>query len=289
MSIEGLNIIGESINASIPSTEKRFEEGDIEGIRALAQMQAERGADYIDVNVGRRPPEFMAEMVQMVQSAIDKPLSVDTPDPTTAEAGLKAYDPIRAGGAKPVLNSVSPLRLEMLDLYERQPFMPILMVSERIVDGRSVPNTAAEDIHATAKAMIAAVRDSGHGITNEECIFDPGIPSLGADMDGATNALLDALALMQADPDLAGCHVVVGLSNLTNMLPAKCSDGSPVRSPLESAFLTKAMPLGLDFVIGSVKRKYRILAEDHPALVCLEEVLELKGPDRLQRLIQYYA
>ena len=52
----------------------------------------------------------------------------------------------------------------------------------------------------------------------------------------------------------------MGLSNFTVMLPPKRADGSPVKGPLESAFLTKAMPLGLDMVIGSVKRNYELLA-----------------------------
>ena len=37
------------------------------------------------------------------------------------------------------------------------------------------------------------------------------------------------------------------------------------------------MPLGLDMVIGSVKRNYEMLAPDHPAMVCLEECLKLEG------------
>ena len=43
------------------------------------------------------------------------------------------------------------------------------------------------------------------------------------------------------------------------MLPAKRANGEPVKGPLESAFLTTAMPLGLDMVIGSVKRNYELL------------------------------
>ena len=66
--------------------------------------------------------------------------------------------------------------------------------------------------------------------------------------------------MIHADPALAGVHASVGLSNFTVMLPAKRADGEPVKGPLESAFLTKAMPLGLDMVIGSVKRNYELLA-----------------------------
>ncbi len=73
------------------------------------------------------------------------------------------------------------------------------------------------------------------------------------------------------------------------MLPPKRPDGSPVKGALESAFLTKAMPLGLDMVIGSVKRNYERLAPEHPAMVCLEECLKLKGFDVLMRVREFYS
>ena len=41
MAIEGLAIIGESINDSVPSTKKLFDAGDIEGLKALAKAQDE--------------------------------------------------------------------------------------------------------------------------------------------------------------------------------------------------------------------------------------------------------
>jgi len=73
------------------------------------------------------------------------------------------------------------------------------------------------------------------------------------------------------------------------MLPSKRADGSPVKGPLESAFLTLAMPLGLDTIIGSTLRKYELLAPGHPALTCLEDILELEGYDTLVRLKEYYG
>ena len=44
------------------------------------------------------------------------------------------------------------------------------------------------------------------------------------------------------------------------------------------------MPLGLDMVIGSVKRNYEILPPDHPAMLCLEDCLKLDGFDVLMRV-----
>jgi 5-methyltetrahydrofolate--homocysteine methyltransferase len=73
------------------------------------------------------------------------------------------------------------------------------------------------------------------------------------------------------------------------MLPSKRADGSPVKGPLESAFLTKAMPWGLDTIVGSVQRGYRILPPDHPAMVCLEEVLAADGLEAVMRVRDFYS
>ena len=100
---------------------------------------------------------------------------------------------------------------------------------------------------------------------------------------------MGAMRLIHGDPSLLGVHLSVGLSNLTVMIPAKRADGSPTKGPLESAFLTLAMPLGLDYVIGSVKRKYELLPPDHPAMRCLNDCLKLEGFDVVMRVQEYYA
>ena len=83
-----------------------------------------------------------------------KPLSIDTPDPALAEAGLRAYNPDRAGGRKPIVNSISALRAEMFDLYKIRPFKPILLVSENMVEGRSKPCHTAEETYAAAQQLV---------------------------------------------------------------------------------------------------------------------------------------
>jgi methanogenic corrinoid protein MtbC1 len=50
MSIPGLIIIGESINDSVPSTHRLFEENNIDGIIDLAKLHADKGTTYKDVN-----------------------------------------------------------------------------------------------------------------------------------------------------------------------------------------------------------------------------------------------
>lgn len=289
MAISGLTIIGESINDSVPSTHKLFDANDIEGILELARLQDQGGAGYIDVNVGARPAEFMAELVRKIQQVTRKPLSIDTPDYEIAKAGLEAYDLDRAEGKEPILNSISALRPEMFRLAALRPFRPILLVSERVEAGQSRACHTADETYAATKELVAAARASGQGFSNDDFIIDPGIAPIGSDTEGNLKRLLGAMEQIHADPDLAGVHFSVGLSNFTVMLPPKRANGEPVKGPLESAFLTKAMPLGLDMVIGSVKRKYELLPPTHPAMQCLEDVLRADGFDAVMRVRDFYA
>ena len=287
MAIPGVNIIGESLNDSVPSTKRLYEADDLEGLKALAKAQDEGGANWIDVNVGLRSPDFMARMVREVQTVTTKPLSIDTPDPELAEAGLRAYDAARAGGALPILNSISLMRTAMFGLVKIQPFMPILLSCETEVDGESRPNRTGAENYESARQLIEMARS--HGIPNEHCIVDPGIAPIGSDTDGFLNIAIESMERMHNDPELKGLHMSVGLSNFTVMLPPKCADGSPVKSTLESAFLATALPLGLDFIIGNVKRNYSLLEPEHPAMRCLKDVLALQGYDRVMRVMEFYS
>ncbi len=290
MSIPGLTIIGESINDSVPSTHKLFEENNIDGIVDLAKFQAEKGAAYIDVNVGPRSPGFMADVVKRIQQHISLPLAIDTPDPEFAAAGLEAYDVERAGNQKPILNSISEARLEMFDLYLKQPFIPILLITEGKDDaGEMIMNKTAEQIYATAKSMVSIARDRIENIANDQIILDPGIMPIGSDSKGDFRRLMNAMTMINQDSDFAGINISVGLSNFTQMLPSKKPDGSPVKGPLESAFLTMAMPLGLNTIIGSVRRKYTLLPDDDPAMQCLKDVLKMEGVEVIMRVMMYFS
>lgn len=290
MDIPGLTIIGESINDSIPSTHALFQGNDIDGIVELSRFQAERGAAYIDVNIGVRSPGFMAEVVKKIQQNISVPLSIDTPDPEIAVAGLEAYDSERAGNCKPILNSISEARLEMFTFYRKQPFIPILLITEGKNEfGEVTMNRTAEQNYATAKSLVNIAREHIKGLTNDRLILDPGIMPIGSDMDGNFKRLLDIIEMIHRNRDFAGINMSVGLSNFTVMLPSKKGDGSPVKSPLESAFLTMAIPQGLNYIVGSVKRKYKLLPDDHPAMQCLKDVLTMDGLNAVLRVMNYFA
>lgn len=290
MSIAGLTIIGESINDSVPSTHELFEKKDIAAIVGLAKSQAESGTAYIDVNIGLRPPAFMADLVKKIQEQVSIPLSIDTPDSEIAAAGLEAYNSDRAGKRKPILNSISQARLQMFDIYKKQPFIPILLVTEgKDGDGTIKMNKTAEETYRTAKVMMNIAREHLERVKNINIILDPGIMPIGSDAEGNFKRMMNTIRLIHQDADLKNVNMSVGLSNFTVMLPSKRADGSPVKGPLESAFLTLAMPIGLNTIIGSVKRKYSLLPDDHPAMQCLKDVLELDGYDVIMRVMNFYS
>jgi cobalamin-dependent methionine synthase I len=284
MAIPGLTLIGEAINDSVPSTKELYERGDLAGIQALAVEQVAGGARYVDVNVGRRGADFMAAVVRKVQEVVAVPLSIDSPDVAYLRAGLEAYDPARGGG-KPILNSISALRSEALALAKLKPCRAILLLTERTGATGGMPCKSAEEEYATAKELFALARAQGFG--PDDMIFDPGIMPIGADTESRLARTLDTLRRCRADPALKGCHASVGLSNFTVMLPKKRPNGQPIRSTLESAFLTHAMPLGLDTIIGSVKRSYALLPPADDAVACLNDIVAEGGIAAVARLDEF--
>jgi 5-methyltetrahydrofolate--homocysteine methyltransferase len=274
-----IKIIAESLNDSVPSTHELYESGNMSGIRELAKFQDEQGAVYIDVNVGSFPADFFAQVIREVQSITKKPLALDSPDPALIEAGLKVYDD---SVGMPILNSISPLRKELFALYKLKKFRPILLISE----GESGACHTADETIESAKSLLSQAK--AMGIPNTDLIFCPGVAPIGSDSEGNLARLMETMRRLHDDPMFAGFHASVGLSNFTVMLPPKRKDGSLVRSPLESAFLTRTMPLGLDYVIGSVKRNYEVLSDDHPAQQCFDDCVKLGGIDAIMRVRKFY-
>ena len=281
-----LNIIAEKINDSVPSTHDLFEQCKIDEIVKLAKEQAKQGARYIDVNIGPRDPRLMVDLIKSIQGRITLPLSIDTPSYEIAELALKAYDPARAGGEKPILNSIGPKRLQMFDLLKIQPCKVIMIVNEKDDDGKAVVCTEAVHVVEAAHQMYAHAQK--HNICNDDIIFDPSIAPISTDMKGLTRMTVNAVESIGHTPLFKGCHMSVGLSNFTVMMPSKTKSGQLVKTPLENAFLTLTVPKGLDHVIGSAKKKYDFLPEDHPAMQTVSKLLGLTGMEALKTVRQFY-
>lgn len=289
MVVERLKIIGETINDSIPKVKKLFEEEDFPGLIEVAKAQERMGADYIDVNIGKRDPELMARLVKELQDHVTIPLSIDSPDPEIIRAGLEAYDPRKARGKLPLVNSIAETRIEIFNLSSIQPFKVILIGSERKEGGRIEKNSTGEDVLNTAKRLAEKASNGPYRMSNDDLIIDPGIAPIGADMEGLTKMALDGIRLINQDPEMRGVHFSVGISNFSTMLPQKRSDGTPVKIALENAFLTLAVPLGLDYCIGNVAKNYQLLDTTDPAYEALIEAIELGGLEAIMRIRKFYS
>jgi 5-methyltetrahydrofolate--homocysteine methyltransferase len=291
MVIPNLTIIGERINPGFPISKKLIDNRDIDGLAKLAVSQVRNGAGYLTINTGENPLErldFLQDLILSVQNVVDVPLSFDSPDPLVQEICLKVYDPEKAKGRKPIVNSVNEQRWEMLDLLKIQPFRIIIMASERFEDGQMKANRRSADIAETARHLVAKITDSTNMIGIDDIYIDVSLGPLASDSKGLTGMAVYAIKQIGTDPALRDIHMIVGLSNLSIMLPNKAIDGSLLKVQIDSAFLTRTMPYGLDTILGTPGRDYRILHEDNFVLKGFDEAISLGGFDSIIRIQQLY-
>lgn len=285
-----IQIIGERINPGFKSTKALFDDSDISGIQALALKQAEAGAAYMNVNIGARAltdTQFMAEVIQAIQAVTTIPLSFDFPSKKVQEICLSCYDIAKSGGKLPIVNSITEHRWDLMELAGDFRFKVILMASERVEDGVAKPNKIAEDIYATAKrGALRLIED--YGMRIDDIFIDMSVSAIIADTEGLNRNTLDAIKLIGGDPDLKGIHMMGGLSNIGQQLPAKAVDGSDLKHCLENAFLTLAVPYGFDHVLGTPWRGYHPLPEDHYVLNTYRNFLDQSGSNALRAVRKFY-
>jgi cobalamin-dependent methionine synthase I len=283
-------IIGDRINPGFKSTKALLEAGDMAGIQALAKRQVDAGAAALDFTIGSRAKDdsgFLVEVIRAVQAAVAAPICFDYPEPAVQEVCLKTYDPEKAGGAKPIINSMAETRWAMVDLLKIRPCKVMLMASERLEDGIGKPNKTAAEIAGTAKrAALRLVRE--HGLSLDDVIIDVSISALIADTAGMNREALAAIGLIGSDPDLKGIHISGGLSNIAQQLPPKAADGSDLKLQLECSFLTLARPLGMDTVLATPWRGFQMLPEDNYVLGVFKQVLQTSGTDVLRQVRKLY-
>ncbi len=291
MAIPNLEIIGERINPGYKSSKEMLENEDISGLQKLAISQVKKGAHALTINVGERAledPEYMGEVVRAVQDGVRVPLSFDFPNIEAQEVCLKTYDIEKAKGQIPIVNSISELRMEMLELLKIRPFRFIAMASERRQNGEHASNRTADEVYDTALRISREILAQGNGMSIDHLIVDVSVGAVAADTEGRTKMAVDAIRKIGEDPELKGIHMIVGLSNISIMLPTKNVNGSSLRTQIDSAFLTLTMPHGLDMILGTAGRNYRILPEDNPVLVGFKEALELGGIESVMRIQKLY-
>ena len=226
-----IRIIGERIN---PTGRKamaaELREGNLATVKHDALAQQEAGAAILDVNAGVPgidQPALMTRLVEELSQLVTLPLSIDTTDPATLEAGLRIY-PGRA-----LVNSVSaePERLEQFLPIARKYGAAVLCLP--LAPG-GLPADARERLDTVRRIIDAA---TALGFRRKDLLLDALTTTLAANAAAATD-VLETLRLYGVE---LGLPVSMGLSNI--------SHGLPRRDLMNSQFFAMAAARGLSVPI----------------------------------------
>lgn len=278
-----IRIIGELINNAYARARRAWEARDLAGYQNLACLQANAGAEYVNLNVDGTQRvsvrvsemlEFLPKVIPAIQAASDIPLSFDNPNIEYHKVALQHFDRSKSRG-KPLFNSLAASRQqlpEMIELIRVHDMRCIVMASECFrPDGSTGQSLDPQQSYETVKRF-ADMLVTQAGRTLDDIIVDPGLAPVGADTYGLVNIGLDTLRLCSADPQLKGLHYSVGLSNFAWGTP------KAVKPLLERAYLTLASRYGLDFALANVEANATPLEESHELVAQLEAALQEGRP-----------
>lgn len=224
-------VVGEKLNTSRKSIEEAVEKRDAEFVIKVAREQVEAGADYIDVNAGTfldREIDCLCWLVEIVQSEVDLPLSLDSPNPKALAEAIKRHK------GEPMINSIS-LEEErfksLLPIITSQPCSIVTLCMSQT----SMPTTTEDRVQVGAELIR---RLTGEGIPLEKIYVDPLIQPVSVDT-GMGIAALGAINNIMTE--FTGVNTICGLSNI--------SFGLPLRRLINRNFLALAMSYGLSAAI----------------------------------------
>lgn len=224
-------IIGERIN---PTGRKllaaEMAAGNFERVKSDALAQVEAGAHMLDVNAGiplADEPAILAQAIQLVQSIVDVPISIDSSILEALERGLSVVQ------GKPLLNSITGEDERMEHL------MPLVKKYGCAFIGISNDETGISedpDVRfAVAKRIVERAMD--HGIPKSDVLIDPLVMPIGA----MASAGRSVFRILNRCRDELGVNTCCGASNV--------SFGLPNRPALNGAFLAMAISNGLTSAI----------------------------------------
>ena len=226
-------IVGERIN---PTGRRLLAEemsrGDLRRVEADAMAQITAGAQVLDVNAGiplADEPALLAQVVRLVQSLTDVPLSIDSSVPEALEAGLEAYQ------GKAMLNSVTGEedRLErILPLVKKHGAAVVAICND---DSGISPDINLR--YEVAKKIVNRAAD--FGIPASDVVVDPLVMPVGAVADAG----IQALELIRRLRTELRVNTICGASNV--------SFGLPNRDGLNPTFLSMAIGAGLTSAISN--------------------------------------
>ncbi len=205
--------IGESINIMSSKIGPAIKEKFAEPIKKMAKEQVEKGADYLDLNIGpaKKDGKEIAEwIVKIVEEEVDVPISLDTTNPEAMIAGLK----VSKNPKKFLMNSITlqPERINKLVDVAAEFGCEVVAL---LYSAKGLPRDANE---RASLAVDLIMKLNLAGIPNEKIWVDPVIIpiTLGAEQ------ILEALKFLSMLKDIApGTKSIVGLSNVSSGISTK--------------------------------------------------------------------
>ncbi|ELS00677.1 methionine synthase (B12-dependent) [Xenococcus sp. PCC 7305] len=238
-------IVGERLNASgSKKCRTLLNEENWDSLVAMGKAQVKEGAHILDVNVdyvGRDGEQDMHELASRLVNNVTLPLMLDSTEWTKMEAGLKV------AGGKCILNSTN---------YEdgEERFIKVLELAKTYgagvvigtIDEDGMGRTADKKFEIAKRSYDAAI---AYGIPAHEIFFDPlALPASTGIEEDRENAKATVDAIRRIRDELPGCHILLGVSNVSFGL------NLAARQVLNSVFLHECMQVGLDSAIVNASK-----------------------------------
>ncbi len=227
-------LIGERINAGFKDIKQAILDKNGDAIKEWAIKQTNAKADYLDVNLGTasNKPEDLCWMIEMVQEAVDTPISIDNNRP----AMLKEAIPVCK--KPPLVNSVTAVEEKLNEL------LPIVAEHKASIIGLAMdeagsPKTADKRVENAGKVFAKILE---FGMEPEQLFLDPIVMPMKF-MQEQAQEILKAVSqfTLFSDPP---CHIVCGLSNISN--------GTTQKSLINRTYIAMMIAHGQDAAILDV-------------------------------------
>ncbi len=224
-------VLGERIN---PSGRKKFAAeiaaGNFSAVREEAEKQVKAGASILDVNMGvpgEDEAALMRRAVQVVQSTVSVPLSIDSASPEALEAGLMEIE------GKSLINSVTAEDDKLNTIVPLAKKYGAALIGLPI-DENGIPATVEGRMELGEKILNFALKA---GIPRQDLYLDGLTMAASAD----SQAPIVTLRSIELFREKLGVNTVLGVSNV--------SFGLPRRADINASFLTMALCRGLSLPI----------------------------------------
>lgn len=224
-------IIGEKLNGAIPSVQKAITEKNSQFFQKRAKLQADAGANYIDVHASRSEgeTEILGWMIEQIQAGTDVPICIDSPDSIVCVEAMKFCQ------KEGLINSVSMEGDKIKIVFPAIANTGWQCVALLCSDKYGIPQSVQQRMEVLDEIMEQAEK---YGIRQDRLYIDPLVEAIATNEESFKVFEECCIKIREKYPKT---HITSGLSNI--------SFGLPSRKTMNLAFLGMAVHAGMDSAI----------------------------------------